>query len=134
MKARIFILYISIFYAFTGCEKAEFNTNNNDLTGFWIKPQVNDTLVSFEKANKFSENEYGILFKADGKLIERKNSGWCGTPPVSYADFDGNWEELNTIISINVDYWGGKANYLWKIVAIDDNTLTIYRISEAYQH
>jgi hypothetical protein len=84
------------------------------------------------KSNKLKENEYGILFKSNGKLTERKNSGWCGTPPISYADFNGYWEEHNSIIEIKVDYWGGLADYQWKIISVDNDILTVYKISEDY--
>jgi hypothetical protein len=69
-------------------------------------------------------------FNSDGTLIERKNSGWCGTPPISYADYSGNWTILNdTLIQISVGYWGGSEKYNLDIESISSDSLQVIRTS-----
>lgn len=65
-------------------------------------------------------------------FIERKNAGWCGTPPIAYADFNGSWAKNDSLIDITVDYWGGVANYHWKIISIDNNNLILCKLKEEY--
>lgn len=126
------VLLISLFI---GCEeKIETVQNSNLFTGYWINPQIVDSLVTFSKSSKLVDDKYGIAFYADGSLIERKNSGWCATPPISYSDFEGSWEKSDSLINIVVDYWGGIARYQWKMMDLEDNKLVVKKIKEEYNY
>ena len=65
-------------------------------------------------------------------MIERKNIGWCGTPPITYGNYDGNWQEQESILNINTSYWGGSASYQWGVIS-DNNQLVVLRITEEYE-
>jgi len=125
---RIFLLLT--LFAFLSCQKSEelMNYESEKLIGYWTNPQLNDTLWSFERINRLPDNQYGFAFKTGQIFIERKNSGWCGTPPISYADFDGTWSQNDSIINISVGYWGGMIDYHWKIIWVDKEKLTVYKI------
>ena len=69
-----------------------------------------------------------------GKFTERKNSGWCGTPPVVYSDYDGIWSEHDSLISVSTGFWGGTVDYQWKIVALDKDYLSLYIVKQEYKH
>ncbi len=97
------------------------------IIGYWVDLQIQDTVWTFKRAHRLKDGEHGIAFKPDRELIERKNAGWCGTPPVSYADFEGTWHQNDSLIDISVGYWGGTSNYQWRIISIDNNTLKVYR-------
>lgn len=75
------------------------------------------------------DNQYGLSFEQNNRLIERKNSGWCGTPPISHSDYTGTWIQKDSIISINVGYWGGTLDYSWKIVAVNQVELTVAKLN-----
>ncbi len=109
------------------CKKDDIRNENNlnDLIGSWVDPSYNENQIEFEKSAELKDNEYGFTFMADGEFIERKNSGWCGTPPISYADFDGTWMINDSIINITVAYWGGEIDYRWKIVVLHDKKLKV---------
>jgi hypothetical protein len=130
--ARLIILLFA--FSIIACEKNTENVapSNDHLIGSWFNPRYNDSIVSFERSEGLVENEYGFLFNEENIFIERKNSGWCGTPPISYADFDGTWTNKDSIIKITVDYWGGTADYTWKMVTVDETTLKIIRQQEDY--
>lgn len=130
MKKLFFpILFISVF-AFISCEKVEvFNTS---VVGVWTNPQYNDSIIVYERSNILPENEYGLEIKADGTIIERKNAGWCGTPPIAYDDFTGKWTGNDSIINIEVMFWGGTEKLKWKIVSFDDNKLTVKQLKSEY--
>lgn len=130
----IFALLILIL-SFSACNKTEESINSNPevLIGNWILPEYNDSTTTYIRAFSLPENDYGISFQSNNKLIERRNSGWCGTPPIVYADFEGNWTGNDSIIYINVGYWGGTAELTWKIVSLNKQYLTIIRIEENYE-
>ena len=104
------------------------------IIGHWISPVYIDTLVQFTRAEALDENDYGILFNPGNSLVERQNAGWCGTPPISFANYNGTWSKTGDIIDISVDFWGGKANHKWKVIANDTKTLTIYPLKSEYIH
>ncbi len=117
------------------CDKAnEPKLNNSDeLIGYWINPVAVDTAWKYERANQLKENESGFSFQSGQLFLERKNAGWCGTPPITYADFDGTWAQSDSLIDITVAYWGGVAKYQWKIVSVSNDVLIISKLKEQYQ-
>jgi hypothetical protein len=133
MKNTISILLFLSLFVFVACD--DNNENNNSsalLTGYWVNPQITDSVTTYERSLKLKDNDYGMAFKSGGVFVERKNSGFCGTPPISYADYEGNWTENDSIINITVGYWGGLSNYRWKLISVDDNALTISLISQEF--
>ncbi len=130
--ARLLIVLFAL--SIIACEKNNENAaaTTDHLIGSWFNPQYNDSIVTFERSEGLVDNECSFSFKEDKTFIERKNAGWCGTPPISYADFDGIWSENDSIIEITVDYWGGTAEYTWKVLSIDELTLKIIRLEEDY--
>jgi len=102
------------------------------LIGHWISPVYIDTLVQYTRAEALNENDFGISFNPGNSLVERQNAGWCGTPPISFTNYNGTWSKNSDIIDISVDFWGGKANHKWKVIAIDAKTLTIYSVKSEY--
>lgn len=135
MKTKNKILLFFSIVTMIACENNVPIIDDSDLLiGYWVNPVANDSTTTFERASSLLDNNYGFAFKSGQVFIERKNSGWCGTPPISYADFEGTWTKTGSIIDITVGYWGGLADYEWKIVAIDKNNLTIYKISEEYHN
>lgn len=130
-----FLMFSLIGLMIVSCEKNDdnINTKSNPLIqGSWINPIYNDSTIILEKSNDLKSNDYGIAFNDNGLLVERKNSGWCATPPIAYSDFNGTWAIKDSVIQITVDYWGGKADYIWKIVSIDKYKLRIINRVEKY--
>ena len=132
--ARSIVLLIVI--SLLSCEdKPENPAAGHDLLiGTWFNPQYNDSIVTYEKSNGLVENEYSFSFQEDFTFIERKNTGWCGTPPISYADFEGTWTRNDSFVKITVGFWGGTVDYRWKILSLDESALKIERLEEAYHH
>ena len=102
------------------------------LIGNWVSPVYIDSLVQYTRAEALIENDFGISFNSGNSFIERQNAGWCGTPPISYANYNGTWSKSGDIINITVDFWGGKANHKWKVIDINAKTLTIYPVKSEY--
>ena len=102
------------------------------LIGNWISPLYIDSLVQYTRAEALKVDYSGISFKSENLLIERQNADRCGTPPISYANYNGTWSKTGDIIDISVDFWGGKVNRKWKVIAIDEKSLTIYPVKSDY--
>lgn len=135
MQIRIVAAVVLAFFVFIACEKVEVFTvteNSEKFTGYWVNRQINDTVSTYERRDELIANDYGFAFLPGGSFIERKNSGWCGTPPIAYADFDGTWLYNDSIVTIITDYWGGTATYRWRVISADDERLKIEVISEQY--
>lgn len=115
---------IFIVLLFISCNKEEIKTDpDNPLLGIWNYSNFQDNMWIYTRNLEFIDN-HCYEFKNDGTLIERKNSGWCGTPPITYADYPGTWSLLNdTLVQIKVGYWGGTASYKLDIESVDSKFL-----------
>lgn len=114
-----------------GCSKDNINIDpDNLLIGVWNYSDFNNTENIYIRSNEFVEN-HCYRFNSDGTLTERKNSGWCGTPPITYADYPGTWNILNdTLIQIDVGYWGGTTKYKLDIQFVDSKELRLLYVPE----
>lgn len=132
MKMAI-ISFITLLFILTSCEKENqtINQTPGSLIGCWINPQYNDSIVIYEKAPALIEG-YGFNFKYNDSLIERKNAGWCGTPPITFGDFDGTYSVNDSIITASVGYWGGTTGYTWKLLSLDNESLTLKLLNVVY--
>ena len=115
-----------------GCEKQDLNLNGFDnIIGCWKNPVYEDntdgkSILCYERSNSLPANSGGIEFLKNGTLVERKNAGWCGTPPIFYNNFSGEWQiQDNDEIKIDVAYWGGMEHRIWKIINVTGSTLKI---------
>lgn len=132
MKNQIIFLSLFSIIAFTSCEKTDvFNTS---IVGVWTNPQYNDSIIVYQRTDVLPTNNYGLEINADGTLKERKNIGWCATPPIAYGDYDGKWSGGDSVIKIQVAFWGGTENLTWKIISFDDNTLTVKQLKSEYTY
>lgn len=100
--------------------------NFNDLYGTWVRTGYEENITILRKSEQLNEHEYGFIFCPDGKFVERKNAGWCGTPPITYANFEGEWIKLSeSLLDIIVGYWGGTMSYKMEIVSLSSDELKI---------
>jgi len=128
------ILVLSLF-GWISCEKSNDPVIDDSdlLIGYWINPVAVDTFLKYERVGELKENAYGFGFKTGHSFVERKNAGWCGTPPVIYGDDQGTWARNDSLIDIEVPYWGGTAHYQWKIISLDNSSMTIAVLKQEFQ-
>ena len=140
LKYSVVLLFISV--CLSSCEKDNDDNNivlSQDITGCWINPEYKEdsegkSIMRYEKTKSLPNNSYGVEFFDEGKLIERKSAGWCGTPPVTYTNYQGNWQvQENGDIKIDVAYWGGMEHSVWKIIGVTNKILTIEVVSMEYE-
>lgn len=122
---KIFNLFL-ILFLLCSCSGDEAETDpDNFLIGTWQSSGFDFNTNQFMRTDEFTEN-HCYRFKEDGSITERKNSGWCGTPPVSYADYEGTWKIINdTLVEVNVGYWGGMTKYRLDVEKVDKSILEV---------
>lgn len=128
---KVFLPIIFLSFLISGCSKENISIDpDNLIIGIWNYSDYQDNTSIFTRNNEFINN-HCYQFNSDGTLTERKNSGWCGTPPISYADYSGTWTILNDkLIQINVGYWGGTTSYKLNIEAVDSKSLKTSYVPE----
>lgn len=77
------------------------------LMGTWVESRYENDVTIMRRASTLEADNYGFVFGEKGKFLERKNAGWCGTPPISYDNFAGEWSrQAGNLVHVDVDYWG----------------------------
>jgi hypothetical protein len=125
---KLMILFLVLITV--GCEKELMDTEalgaNAGIIGSWIENGYEEDVTLLERGDKLDPSKYGFTVEENGSFIERKNAGWCGTPPITYENFEGSWVALSdSLIEITVAYWGGTMSYQMRIVSLDDEELGI---------
>ncbi len=136
MSIKITPLFLVLIITILACEvnNQELAPKQDLLIGSWINPVTSDSIISFTSSDSLINQEYGFTLNADQSFMERKNAGWCGTPPVYHADFEGSWTREDSMVYISVGYWGGTVDYEWKIVTLDDSRLEIIQLNVEYRY
>jgi hypothetical protein len=135
MKAIFKLFLVLSAFAWISCEESNDPVIDESdlLLGYWINPVWVDTIVQYERGAELKEDAYSIGFKKDHSYVERKSEGWCATPPVTLKNFQGTWAKHDSLIDINVPYWGGMAHYQWKVISLDNSSLTIAWVKQEYK-
>lgn len=104
--------------------KAPDFTLKEGVVGSWKYDGYSLDTVKLVRVPYFNRDNKGIKFKTDGSLVKRQNSGWCGTPPITYANYNGTWKVTSdSTLHINHDYWGGTMQMDWKLVSSTENSI-----------
>jgi len=134
MKYRLFFLTLIGIVVFSCSESYQLEAESEfDITGFWVNQSINDTIYAYDKSSHLKEGQYCFGFQENEEFVERKNAGWCGTPPISYADFEGTWSLTDSIVDISVAFWGGTASYKWKIISLNHQQLQLIVIESNHE-
>jgi hypothetical protein len=134
MKKTFLIFSIIFVVFFSSCKQNENAIDpQNPLIGTWVYTdyeQINSTeyVTVYSRKPSFDNNNSGISFKANNQLIERKNIGFCGTPPISYGEYNGSYSLKDKQITTESDSWNGKTTERYEIVSIDDKLLKIKQL------
>jgi hypothetical protein len=124
------IMFLLVTVLMVSCEKAYVDLaalgENSGIVGTWIEDGYRGDTLLLNRSGKLESDRYGFTIQEDGSFTEHKNAGWCGTPPITYDDFDGTWEAVSdSLLDITVAYWGGVMTYQIRIVSVDGRKLTI---------
>ncbi len=127
MRNRSAVL-ISLIVAFltASCSKPSDPDDANELYGTWVMAEYEESATILRRSSELNADEYGFIIHPGGRFTERKNAGFCGTPPISYANFEGDWTHLSeNLLDINVGYWGGTTSFKIEIISLSSAELKI---------
>ena len=100
----------------------------SDVYGTWVYDGYStdlDCSVYF-RDQEFATGQPGVSFKDLGLFVEKTNSGWCGTPPISYHEYEGSWNfEGESFIEIRSKYWGGDKECVLEILSLTPDSLFV---------
>ncbi|MCH7408657.1 hypothetical protein MM239_04565 [Belliella sp. DSM 111904] len=125
MKKILLAFLFLVFFA--SCVEDEFLGDGEFPIGNWTISERHENGFSLIRNESLPENTYGYSFHKNGKMTSRTIAGFCGTPPVIYADYSGNWSNRGSIFNLNMGFWGGRNVQEWKVVSTND-TGNIVRI------
>ena len=118
---KLFYLLLAISFV-----QFAFTYEEKEIIGVWVYHEYTDENSVFVKEKKFDDNKPGIEFKSNGTLSKRQNIGWCGTPPVSYGNYDGTWKKTSdSTLTMRYKYWGGEAEQDLQIISCDTKRLVV---------
>ena len=126
------LLLLSVLALFFSCEadldmmNMEALGDNVGIVGTWVEDHYQGDTLFLDRMGAFDKEKYGFTIHEDGTFTEHKNSGWCGTPPITYSSFEGKWEAVSdSLLDITVAYWGGMMTYQIRIVSLSPDELAI---------
>ncbi len=124
---RKFLLLYFFLLSIVSCTSndAEIPISDDLLIGSWVEPIYDGETTTFKRALALPENDYGISFNLNGVLVER-SSGWCGTPPLSFFDYTGQWQLEDSLILITQEHLYPN-NYAWRIISLTKTELVVKR-------
>ena len=86
----LLIILIALF--FTSCESGEPSSPQTpEVNGAWLLLDYEDEDINvYERVDELEGDRSGFYFGPAGELLYR-NSGWCGTPPLTFWNTEGTW-------------------------------------------
>jgi hypothetical protein len=95
------------------------------LVGVWIfENETEDGTRTYTRAAALAGDRNGYEFGGHGGLKVR-TSGWCGTPPLTWANLDGLWEEVDPgLVKIRHAWRGTPRQYELEIISVSARRLT----------
>lgn len=125
MHFKNLIFFFTTLIVFASCESNDVVIDtDNLLLGSWVKPVYNEDTTSFTRSNTLPKESYGIAFKKNEVFIEH-SSGFCGTPPLVFSDYEGNFTKEETLIKL--DNYLYQNNFQWRIVSLTETELIVKR-------
>ena len=128
MKTNKILFFLLIVFVFTACKKEHIEPIEmpHGLYDFWVENGYDEEISTFKKSSKFEKDKYGFQILDGGKFIARKNSGWCGTPPIAYNNYEGKWTKVSdSLINVESEYWAGIIFFQLEIISINENELKV---------
>jgi len=100
---------------------------DNPLIGTWVQVGYGENSVIYARASRLKNDGPGMVLQADGQVVLRTIAGWCATPPVSYANYEGRWSKSGSLLQTTVHYqWIPEASVQEQdIVSVDEKRLEL---------
>ena len=121
---------------FSGCKESPVDPGDDPLIRTWVFTDFNQEhgTEQYISLPNLKNDAPGYVFRTDGSLTVRQNSGWCGNSPVNYENYKGTWHfESDAVLWISTQYWGtyedkGNLVYRFEIVELDFHRMVVKRV------
>lgn len=120
--------FVICFAVFAACSKEDLKIDpDNPLLGTWVQTGYDENSVIYMRSSRLRDDGPGMVIQADGRVVLRGIAGWCGTPPVSYANYEGRWSKSGPVLRTTVHYqWMPEASVQeQEIVSVDSKRLVL---------
>lgn len=126
-KLALYVIFLFSVLIISSCGEAPTRmTPVVDIYGAWVEADNNFDDTVLYKSLGLDSSKFGYIFYEDGKLLKRDNAGWCGTPPIYYTNYQGNWNMGgDSIVHITAGYWGGIRSYSFRIISLNATEMKI---------
>lgn len=127
MKRCLFVLVAGL-TVLAACSKEGLMVDpDNPLLGTWVQTGHEENSVIYTRAARLKNDGPGMVFQADGHVVLRGIAGWCATPPVSYTNYEGRWNQSGATLQTTVHYqWMPDASVqVQEIVSVDEKQLVL---------
>lgn len=101
------------------------SVSEEDLLGRWSQTELIEDVTRYEPTDLLGQKGRWMEFKENGVLAVRQNSGWCGTPPISYSTYTGTYSISKDSLTLKHGFWGGKMESYYQIVATAKDRLDL---------
>lgn len=119
------IIIVILVMSLSSCESNKTNIDTDHLLlGNWIEPIYDGETTTFTRGSALPDKGYGISFKQNGDFTER-SSGWCGTPPLVFSDYEGSYTFDQTLIKLDTYLYTN--NFQWRIIELSATKLVVKR-------
>lgn len=129
-NCKKYLLTLPLILILISCTDNPVNENiPANLDGTWVYRSYENDVYTMEKSLSLENDNSGLVILQNGTFVDRKIVGWCGTPPVVYDNYQGNWESLSDKeLKVTVGYWGGTENYTMEIVSVTNSLLKFKKV------
>jgi hypothetical protein len=106
------------------------------LVGVWVfEGETRDGAKVYTRAAALSGDRSGYEFQEHGGLKVR-TSGWCGTPPLTWSNLDGLWDQVDDrLVEIRHSWHGSPREYQLEIISLGPRRLTCRETTEnSFEH
>lgn len=106
------------------------NPNGGSIIGAWgyDSYDAETGIETFKHLDSLTGDKYGYQFDLEGVLLVR-SAGWCGTPPLTYSNYEGSWlEESDGVLVLNRTDEGFSMSYKLEIVELTNDVLRFRQV------
>ncbi len=97
----------------------------SSIDGAWGLQSIDldDGVRIYSRLDSLSGDQDGYLFGSDG-VLQVRNAGPCGTPPLTFSNYEGSWAEqaLNHLVLMH-DLAGELREFSLVILSLDEHEL-----------
>jgi hypothetical protein len=100
------------------------------VEGIWVRTHYASGTYEFTRSKKLLKQNPGLQFEKAGKMVSRSNASFCGTPPITFRNYDGVYSinPSDSTLHTIYEFWGGKIDQTFKIKFIGSSEMVLESI------